>query len=85
MVITLLLLQLHILLYIFGRAHSSQGVLEPPEDRTITTLWVGGVEPAMSESALRSKFAAHGEVAEVRMIADKVCSFHSLVLRFLVD
>ena len=56
-----------------GRARSSQGVLEPPADRTITTLWVGGVEPAMSESALRSKFAAHGEVAEVRVISDKVC------------
>ncbi len=36
--------------------------LEPPEDGTITTMYIGGLTPAMSEDDIREPFLPFGEV-----------------------
>lgn len=42
--------------------------LEPPEDKTITTLFIGGVTDEISEEDLRDKFYAFGELASVKKV-----------------
>jgi len=49
--------------------------LVPPQDPTITTLWVGGVEEDITESDLRMKFEEYGELSSVRVVAAKRCAF----------
>lgn len=36
--------------------------LDPPEDGTITTMYIGGLTPAMSEDDIREPFTPFGEV-----------------------
>ena len=40
--------------------------LEPPEDKSICTLFVGGVAPDMSEDDIRDAFYSYGELKAVR-------------------
>ncbi|KAJ1640827.1 hypothetical protein T492DRAFT_926392 [Pavlovales sp. CCMP2436] len=57
-----------------GKLEAS-AVLEPPEDRTITTLWVGMLPEGTSKEELHELFYAHGEVAEVVVLSQKQCAF----------
>lgn len=58
------------------RRHAeSQTKLTAPEDTTICTLWVGNLQDQTSETDLRQKFQAFGDVASVRMIEGKQCAF----------
>ena len=53
----------------------SEPPLVPPQDATITTLFVGGVAPEVTEGDLRETFGAHGEIDSVRVVQDKRCAF----------
>lgn len=64
----------------------SQGVkdappLAPPDDQTVTTLWVGGVIPSITENDLRMKFEEYGAVASVRVVHEKHCAFVTYITR----
>jgi pre-mRNA-splicing factor RBM22/SLT11 len=58
-----------------GKFKDKAGSLEPPEDRSITTLWVGHMDPSHTEQQLRAKFSPHGELASIRVIQGKGCAF----------
>jgi pre-mRNA-splicing factor RBM22/SLT11 len=57
------------------RAEASQPKLEAPEDKTITTLWVGGLDFKIQEADLRTKFAAHGTISSITLLEEKGCAF----------
>lgn len=55
--------------------------LEPPEDESIRTLYVGGLDARISEQDLRDNFYAHGEIESVKMVLQRACAFVSYTTR----
>ncbi|CAL2242447.1 unnamed protein product [Prunus armeniaca] len=55
--------------------------LEPPEDESIRTLYVGGLDERISEQDLRDQFYAHGEIESVRMVLQRACAFVTYTTR----
>jgi len=55
--------------------------LEPPEDKSITPLYVGGVTSDISEKDLRDEFYAYGELKDIRMAPRNNCAFVSYTTR----
>ncbi|KAG7672014.1 hypothetical protein Ndes2526B_g07031 [Nannochloris sp. 'desiccata'] len=55
--------------------------LTPPEDRTIMTLFIGGVVPEISEEDLKDSFYPYGEVKAVRKIETRKCAFVTYTTR----
>mmetsp|Transcript_8828 Transcript_8828/g.23757 ORF Transcript_8828/g.23757 Transcript_8828/m.23757 type:complete len:581 (-) Transcript_8828:638-2380(-) len=49
--------------------------LEPPEDTSITTLFVGGLTGDITEADLQDHFYAFGEIAAIRKVDAKACAF----------
>lgn len=49
--------------------------LTPPEDPSITTLYIGSIPSGTMEADLRDVFYAYGELTSVRIIHDKNCAF----------
>eukprot|EP00210_Caulerpa_lentillifera_P005328 g5091.t1 len=49
--------------------------LTPPEDPSVTTLYIGGVSPDIMETDLRDVFYAYGELTSVKIVTDKNCAF----------
>uniref|UniRef100_A0A383VKM8 Uncharacterized protein n=1 Tax=Tetradesmus obliquus TaxID=3088 RepID=A0A383VKM8_TETOB len=57
------------------RRVSEQPTLELPEDRSITSLYVGGVTPEITEEDLKDAFYTYGEIAGVRKVGSRFCAF----------
>ncbi|XP_076915360.1 zinc finger CCCH domain-containing protein 40-like [Bidens hawaiensis] len=55
--------------------------LEPPEDETIRTLYVGGLDARVSEQDLRDNFYSHGEIESVKMVLQRACAFVTYTTR----
>lgn len=55
--------------------------LEPPDDESIRTLYVGGLDARISEQDLRDNFYAHGEIESVKMVLQKACAFITYTTR----
>lgn len=55
--------------------------LEPPEDESIRTLYVGGVDARVTEQDLRDNFYAHGEIESVKMVTQRACAFVTYTTR----
>eukprot|EP00793_Prasinoderma_coloniale_P000911 PRCOL_00007001-RA len=55
--------------------------LTPPEDKSITTLFVGGVAHEVTEGDLRAAFGEHGDLEGVRVVPEKKCAFVTFALR----
>ncbi|XP_054817315.1 zinc finger CCCH domain-containing protein 4-like [Prosopis cineraria] len=55
--------------------------LEPPEDETIKTLYVGGLDARVSEQDLRDHFYAHGEIESIKMVLQRACAFVTYTTR----
>ncbi|KAK9120411.1 hypothetical protein Syun_018028 [Stephania yunnanensis] len=55
--------------------------LVPPEDESIKTLYVGGLNERISEQDLRDQFYAHGEIESVRMVLQRACAFVTYTTR----
>jgi pre-mRNA-splicing factor RBM22/SLT11 len=55
--------------------------LIPPEDKSITTLYLGGLEPSVSDKEVRDKFYVHGEIRSIRMVKKQCCAFVTFVNR----
>ncbi|PIA54424.1 hypothetical protein AQUCO_00900759v1 [Aquilegia coerulea] len=49
--------------------------LMPPDDESIKTLYVGGLDDRITEQDLRDQFYAHGEIESVRMVLQRACAF----------
>jgi len=49
--------------------------LEPPPDKTITTLYVGGIDDRMKEQDLRDYFYQFGEIRSITIASSKNCGF----------
>jgi pre-mRNA-splicing factor RBM22/SLT11 len=63
------------------RAEATQPKLDIPEDKTITTLWVGGLDFKILETDLRMKFATHGAISSITMLEEKGCAFVTFLHR----
>lgn len=55
--------------------------LEPPEDESIKTLYVGGLDARVNEQDLRDNFYAHGEIESIRMVLQRACAFVTYTTR----
>lgn len=55
--------------------------LEPPEDKTITTLYVGNVSETLTEKDVRDNFYQYGEIRNITMVARQQCCFVQFVKR----
>eukprot|EP00891_Asterochloris_glomerata_P001996 jgi/Astpho2/1996/Aster-00504 len=55
--------------------------LVPPEDTTITTLYVGGLTPDITEQHIKDQFYGHGEIMSVRKVDRKHCAFVTFATR----
>ncbi|KAF4381847.1 hypothetical protein G4B88_001142 [Cannabis sativa] len=55
--------------------------LEPPQDESIRTLYVGGLDARVTEQDLRDNFYAHGEIESVRMVLQRACAFVTYTTR----
>ncbi|KAI4305828.1 hypothetical protein L6164_029170 [Bauhinia variegata] len=55
--------------------------LEPPEDESIRTLYVGGLDARVSEQDLRDHFYAHGEIESIKMVLQRACAFVTYTTR----
>eukprot|EP01099_Mayorella_cantabrigiensis_P003458 TRINITY_DN2658_c0_g2_i1.p1 TRINITY_DN2658_c0_g2~~TRINITY_DN2658_c0_g2_i1.p1 ORF type:complete len:421 (-),score=61.16 TRINITY_DN2658_c0_g2_i1:135-1316(-) len=55
--------------------------VKPPDDNQITTLWIGGVTPVISEEDLRDKFYGFGELSSIRVVHKSNCAFITYTTR----
>ncbi|KAJ0948555.1 putative transcription factor C3H family [Helianthus annuus] len=55
--------------------------LEPPEDESIRTLYIGGLDARVSEQDLRDNFYSHGEIESVKMVLQRACAFVTYTTR----
>jgi len=55
--------------------------LMPPEDKSICTLYCGGLEPSVTEKDIRDKFYVHGEIRSIRISKKQSCCFVTYVKR----
>lgn len=54
---------------------ASLPVLEPPSDKTITTLYVGNVGEHLTEVDIRDQFYHYGEIRNVTLVQKQQCAF----------
>ncbi|KAF3660393.1 Zinc finger CCCH domain-containing protein 4 [Capsicum annuum] len=55
--------------------------LEPPDDESIRTLYVGGVDARINEQDLKDQFYAHGEIESIKMVLQRGCAFVTYTTR----
>ncbi|KAL5709227.1 hypothetical protein ACHQM5_019939 [Ranunculus cassubicifolius] len=55
--------------------------LMAPDDESIKTLYVGGLDNRITEQDLRDQFYAHGEIESVRMVIQRACAFVAYTTR----
>lgn len=55
--------------------------MQPPEDKSITTIYLGGLEPGVTDKEIRDQFYVHGEVQSIRMVPRQCCAFVTFARR----
>lgn len=65
---------------IFRRADEEM-TLMPPEDKSVTTLYLGGLEAGVKEKDVRDQFYIFGEIRSIRMVPKQSCAFITFVDR----
>nr|CAG4640899.1 EOG090X0770 [Eulimnadia texana] len=55
--------------------------LDPPEDKSITTLYVGNIGEKMTEKELRDHFYQFGEIRSITIVSRQQCAFVTFVHR----
>uniref|UniRef100_A0A0V0G8K8 Pre-mRNA-splicing factor RBM22 n=2 Tax=Triatominae TaxID=70999 RepID=A0A0V0G8K8_TRIDM len=63
------------------RRASTMPKLEPPEDKSITTLYVGNLSDKIGEKELRDHFYQFGEIRSVTLVPRQMCAFIQYVNR----
>ncbi|XP_020216231.1 zinc finger CCCH domain-containing protein 40 [Cajanus cajan] len=67
-------------LKLLGKA-GEMTTLEAPEDESIKTLYVGGLDARVTEQDLRDHFYAHGEIESIKMVLQRACAFVTYTTR----
>lgn len=49
--------------------------LDPPEDKTITTLYVGNIAEHLTEKDIRDHFYQYGEIRNITLVNKQQCAF----------
>lgn len=57
------------------RRASAMPQLEPPEDKTITTLYIGNLGDGVGEKELRDHFYQYGEIRSITLVPRQQCAF----------
>lgn len=55
--------------------------LVPPPDAAITTLYIGGLTPVITEDDIRDQFYGYGELQSVKKVAWPCIPLHMLCLQ----
>lgn len=55
--------------------------LSAPEDTSICTLFVGGLDERVDEESLKDAFYAYGELQSIRVVPGKSCAFVTYTMR----
>ncbi|XP_022089325.1 pre-mRNA-splicing factor RBM22-like [Acanthaster planci] len=55
--------------------------LEPPDDKTVTTLYVGGLGDKVTEENLRNHFYQFGEIRSINVVQKQQCAFVTFTTR----
>jgi pre-mRNA-splicing factor RBM22/SLT11 len=55
--------------------------LMPPEDKAITTLYLGGLEAGVKEKDVKDQFYVFGEIRSIKMVPKQSCAFVTFVER----
>lgn len=66
---------------VFFSSLSQNMTLEPPADKSIITLWLGNVEPDMSEADIRAVIYPYGQIASFHLLRTARCAFVEYVDR----
>jgi hypothetical protein len=56
-------------------ARATAMALEPPTDPAVKSLWVGGVDAAISQEDIKDKFYAFGELTNIKVVSAQRCAF----------
>jgi len=59
--------------------------LMPPEDKAVTTLYLGGLPPGAKEKDIRNQFYVFGEIRSIRMAPKQSCAFVTFVKREVAE
>ncbi|XP_064611008.1 pre-mRNA-splicing factor RBM22-like [Liolophura sinensis] len=57
------------------KRYANMPKLDPPEDKTITTLYVGNLGEKVAEKELRDHFYQFGEIRSVNVVSKQQCAF----------
>ncbi|XP_073676866.1 pre-mRNA-splicing factor RBM22-like isoform X2 [Garra rufa] len=60
---------------------SSMPRLDPPEDKSITTLYIGGLGENVTDSELRNNFYQYGEIRTITLVQRQQCAFIQFATR----
>lgn len=63
------------------RRADSMPKLEPPEDRSITTLYIGNLGEKLGEKELRDHFYQYGEIRAITVVSRQQCAFVQFTTR----
>ncbi|XP_063443944.1 pre-mRNA-splicing factor RBM22-like [Mytilus trossulus] len=63
------------------RRYSDMPKLTPPDDKTITTLYVGNLGEKIEESELKDQFYQFGEIRSVNIVTKQQCAFVQFTTR----
>lgn len=56
-------------------ARASSMALQPPDDHTVTVLWIGGLTPQIVKEDLHDKFYSFGELRNINVVTAQKCAF----------
>lgn len=59
--------------------------LDPPEDKSITTLYIGGLPDGTTEENLRDHFYQFGEIRSITIVAKQQCAFVQFTNRIAAE
>lgn len=59
--------------------------LDPPEDKSITTLYIGGLPDGTTEDNLRDHFYQFGEIRSITIVAKQQCAFVQFTTRIAAE
>eukprot|EP00455_Lapot_gusevi_P038833 TRINITY_DN4352_c0_g1_i2.p1 TRINITY_DN4352_c0_g1~~TRINITY_DN4352_c0_g1_i2.p1 ORF type:complete len:400 (-),score=98.87 TRINITY_DN4352_c0_g1_i2:92-1222(-) len=65
----------------FADVDEDVAAIAPPEDTSITTLWIGGLDETISDNDIRDKFYPFGAISSVHIVHSKGCAFLSFTHR----
>ncbi|KNC81069.1 hypothetical protein SARC_06592 [Sphaeroforma arctica JP610] len=54
---------------------ASRPRLEPPADKSVMTLYLGNIDPAVTEQDIRDVFYQHGTITNITLVSKQGCAF----------